>query len=123
MASVVRSKPTLAQCGIWRAHRRRSVFRAFLLERNESAELYDEGGRAELAQQEREEIAIIPLACRLQMSEDEVKAAIAEAFKDTAAAAMKDMGRIMPRSAPTPPPPSPRRQRAHLQQPSPFFAP
>ena len=48
-------------------------------QRQESVELYDKGGRAELAAQEREEIAIISAYLPKQMSDDDVKAAIAAA--------------------------------------------
>ncbi len=71
------------------------VLQKMIKQRNESAELYEKGGRAELAQQEREEIAIISAYLPKQMSEDEVKAAIAEAVKDTGAAGMKDMGKVI----------------------------
>jgi uncharacterized protein YqeY len=64
-------------------------------QRHGSVELYDKGGRAELAQQERDEIAIIQAYLPKQMSEDEIKAAIADAVKDTGAAGMKDMGKVI----------------------------
>ena len=64
-------------------------------QRQELVELYEKGGRAELAQQEREEIAIISAYLPKQMSEDEVKAAIADAIKETGAAGMKDMGKVI----------------------------
>ncbi len=64
-------------------------------QRHESVELYDKGGRADLAGAEREEIAIITSFLPKQMSDDEVRAAIAEAVKETGAASMKDMGRVM----------------------------
>jgi uncharacterized protein YqeY len=64
-------------------------------QRHESIELYEKGGRPELAQQERDEIAIIAAYLPKQMSEDEVKAAIAQAIKETAAAGMKDMGKVI----------------------------
>lgn len=64
-------------------------------QRQESIELYDKGGRPELASQEREEIAVITSFLPKQMSEDEVKAAIDEAVEETGAASMKDMGRVM----------------------------
>ena len=59
-------------------------------QRQESAELYDKGGRPELAQQERAEIAVIRSFLPEQMSEDETRAAIAEAIKETGAATAKD---------------------------------
>jgi uncharacterized protein len=71
------------------------VLQKMIKQRNESAELYDKGGRAELAQQEREEIAIISGYLPKQMSDDEVKTAIADAVKDTGAAGMKDMGKVI----------------------------
>ena len=64
-------------------------------QRQESAELYDKGGRPELATQERDEIAVITAFLPKQMSEDEVKAAVAAAVKDIGASSMKDMGRVM----------------------------
>jgi uncharacterized protein YqeY len=63
--------------------------------RQESMEIYDKNGRPELAQQEREEIAIIQEFLPRQMSEDEVKAAIAEAIAATGAASIKDMGKVV----------------------------
>jgi uncharacterized protein YqeY len=71
------------------------VLQKMIKQRNESAELYDKGNRPELAQQEREEIAIISAYLPRQMSEDEVKAAVAEAIKDTGAAGVKDMGKVI----------------------------
>jgi uncharacterized protein YqeY len=71
------------------------LLQKMIKQRHESVELYDKGGRAELAQQEREEIAIISAYLPKQMSEDEVKAAISDAIKDTGAAGMKDMGKVI----------------------------
>src|SRR5262249_4566870 len=71
------------------------LLQKLIQQRHESVELYDKGGRAELAQQEREEIAIIQAYLPKQMSEDEVKAAISDAIKDTGAAGMKDMGKVI----------------------------
>jgi len=64
-------------------------------QRQESIELYDKGGRADLADQEREEVAIISAYLPQQMSEDEAKAAIAAVIGETGAQGMKDMGKVM----------------------------
>jgi uncharacterized protein len=64
-------------------------------QRQEAIELYDKGGRAELAAQEREEIAIISAYLPKQMSEDAVKAAISAAIAETGAAGIKDMGKVI----------------------------
>jgi uncharacterized protein YqeY len=71
------------------------VLQKMIKQRHESIELYDKGGRPELARQEREEVAIIAAYLPQQMSEDDVKAAIAEAIRDTGAAGMKDMGKVI----------------------------
>jgi uncharacterized protein YqeY len=71
------------------------VFQKMIKQRQESVELYEKGGRAELAAQEREEIAIIQAYLPKQMSDDEMKAAISAAIAETGAAGMKDMGKVI----------------------------
>src|SRR3954447_16576397 len=71
------------------------VLQKMIKQRQEAVELYDKGGRAELAAQEREEIAVIQAYLPKQMSEDEVNAAIAAAIAETGAGGMKDMGKVI----------------------------
>src|SRR5882762_8348018 len=71
------------------------VLQKMIKQRQESVELYDKGGRAELADQERAEIAVISAYLPQQMSDDEMKAAIAAAVTETGAAGMKDMGKVI----------------------------
>ena len=71
------------------------VLQKMIKQRQESVELYDKGGRAELAAQEREEIAIISGYLPKQMSEDDVKAAIAATIADSGASGIKDMGKVI----------------------------
>lgn len=63
--------------------------------REDSARLYDEGGRPELAAKEREEIAVIREFMPRQMDEAEASAAIAALVAELGAAGPKDMGRVM----------------------------
>jgi uncharacterized protein len=72
-----------------------SVLQKMIKQRQESVELYDKGGRAELAAQEREEIAVISAYLPKQMSEDEVKAAISTVVAETGASGIKDMGKVI----------------------------
>lgn len=72
-----------------------AIFQKMIKQRQESAELYDKGGRPELARQEREEIEIIQGYLPKQMSEAEVKAAIEAAIGETGAAGVKDMGKVI----------------------------
>ncbi len=64
-------------------------------QRQESLEIYEKAGREELAAQERDEIAIIQGYMPKQLSEEEVKAAIAQVIKDVGALSVKDMGKVM----------------------------
>jgi uncharacterized protein YqeY len=71
------------------------VLQKMIKQRTESADLYDKGSRPDLAQQERDEIAIISAYLPKQMSEDEVNAAIAAEIAATGAAGVKDMGKVI----------------------------
>ena len=72
-----------------------SLLQKMIKQRQESVELYEKGGRAELAAQEREEIAIIASYLPQQMSEAEMRAAIDAVIAETGAAGMKDMGKVI----------------------------
>lgn len=64
-------------------------------QRQESVRAYEEGGRLELAENEREEIAVIEEFLPRQLSEDEVTKAISKAISDTGADSIRDMGKVM----------------------------
>lgn len=64
-------------------------------QRQESARLYTEGNRPELAAQENAEIAIISAYLPKQMDEADAKAAIAAVIAEIGAAGAKDMGKVM----------------------------
>jgi len=72
-----------------------ALLQKMIKQRQESVELYKQGGRADLVRQEEEEIAIISAYLPKQMSEPEMKAAIEAAVKETGAAGMKDMGKVI----------------------------
>ena len=64
-------------------------------QRKESISMYEQGGRQDLIDKEKSEIAIIKEFLPQQMSEDEIKAACVAAIKDSEAASLKDMGKVM----------------------------
>lgn len=72
-----------------------ALLQKMIKQRQESVALYEKGGRAELAAQERAEIAVIEAYLPKQMSEDEVKVAIGAAIAETNAAGIKDMGKVI----------------------------
>jgi len=63
--------------------------------RQESMDIYDKNARPELAQQEREEIAIISEFLPKQMSEADLRAAVRAAIAEAGAASLKDMGKVV----------------------------
>lgn len=64
-------------------------------QRQESARVYDEGGRAELAGKERAEIVVIEEFLPRALSQAEVEAAIAAAIAEAGATSIRDMGKVM----------------------------
>ncbi len=64
-------------------------------QRRESIEMYEKGGRPELAKAEQEEIDIIQGFMPRQMDEAEQSAAIKAAIAQTGASSVKDMGKVM----------------------------
>jgi uncharacterized protein YqeY len=64
-------------------------------QREESEKIYADAGRAGLARQEAEEIAIIREYLPKQLSEKDMQAAIAGAIANTGATSVKDMGKVM----------------------------
>lgn len=72
-----------------------SILAKMVKQRQDSATIYEEAGRLELAEQERSEITVIEEFLPKQLSEDEVKAAVQSAIKDTGAESIRDMGKVM----------------------------
>jgi len=64
-------------------------------QRMESVRAYEEGGRLDLAESERAEIAVIEEFLPRQLNEAEIEAAIAAAIENTGATSIRDMGKVM----------------------------
>jgi hypothetical protein len=71
------------------------LFAKMVKQRQESEAVYEQGGRPELAQAEREEIDIIQSFMPKQLSDDETREAVAAVIKEVGAASVKDMGKVM----------------------------
>ena len=72
-----------------------SVLQKMAKQRRESIEMYEQGGRQELAEKEQGELAVIEEFLPQMMSEEETRAAIEEIKASVGATSMKDMGRVM----------------------------
>jgi uncharacterized protein YqeY len=71
------------------------LFQKMIKQRQESVELYEKGGRPELAANERGEIEVIQGFLPKQMSDAEMQAAIEAAVAESGAASVKDMGKVI----------------------------
>ena len=72
-----------------------SLLAKMVKQREESAKIYDENGRPELAERERNEVDVIKKYMPQPLSEDELKTAVQSAVEDLDATCLKDMGRVM----------------------------
>ena len=64
-------------------------------QRRESITMFEAGGRQELADIEKAELAVIEEFMPQQLGEDDTKAAIAAIIAETGAASIKDMGKVV----------------------------
>lgn len=72
-----------------------SVLQKMAKQRRESIEMYEKGGRDELAANEQAELGVIEEFLPQMMSEEDTKAAIETIKAETGASSMKDMGAVM----------------------------
>ena len=72
-----------------------SMMQGMIKQRHESIVLYDKGNRADLADKEKAEIAVIERFLPQQMDEAAVQAAVSDAIKAAGATSIKDMGGVM----------------------------
>ena len=63
--------------------------------RRESIEMFEKGGRQELADKEKTELEILQTYLPKQLSEDEVRTLVDEAIAQTGATTISDMGKVM----------------------------
>jgi hypothetical protein len=71
------------------------VLQKMVKQRRESISLYEQGGRQELAEVEKAELAVIESFLPAQMSDAETTAAIEAIKAELGASSVKDMGRVM----------------------------
>jgi uncharacterized protein YqeY len=72
-----------------------SVIEKMIKQRREAIAQFEAGGRADLAAKELAEVALLQTYMPEPLSQAEVEALVAEAITVTAAATVKDMGKVM----------------------------
>lgn len=71
------------------------VLQKMVKQRRESIQMYQQGGRQELADAEAAEVAVIESFLPAQMDDAQLAAAIDAIVAETGSASVKDMGRVM----------------------------
>ena len=72
-----------------------TVFNKMLKQRRESLDIYKKASRDDLAEKESKEINIIQEFLPKQLDDNDAKKACESAIKETGAASIKDMGKVM----------------------------
>lgn len=72
-----------------------AILHKMVKQRKESAEIYNEQGRADLAETEIEQMQVIQEFLPKQLSHEEIEDEVMRIITDTGASTMKDMGRVM----------------------------
>lgn len=71
------------------------VLQKLAKQRKETASVYREAGRTDLAEKEQKEYEVISEYLPKMMSEDEIKTLVEKTVADFGASSMKDMGKVM----------------------------
>ncbi len=72
-----------------------SLLSKMVKQREESAKIYDENSRPELADQERAEIEVVRRFMPKELSDEQLKEAVSKAVEEADATCLKDMGKVM----------------------------
>lgn len=72
-----------------------ALLQKMIKSRQESLDIYEKAGRADLADKEKGEIAVISAYLPQQLSEAEVAEAVKAAIAEAGAASIKDMGKVV----------------------------
>lgn len=94
-AEIIKAKTEPGSGGEVTAEGELKLLQKLVKQRRDSLEIFVQQNREDLAQKEREEMAIIEKFLPKQLSEDEIKAALVEIIAQTGANSPADMGKVM----------------------------
>jgi len=72
-----------------------SIIASQIKKRKEAAALFEQGGRADLAEKEKQELAVLEAYMPAQVGEEEIRRRVQEVITEVAAKGPQDMGRVM----------------------------
>lgn len=74
------------------------ILNSLAKKRKEAIELYEKGGRTDLAEKERKELEVIQSFLPAQMSEEEIRGFLAKIIQEINAQSPSDLGKVMGRA-------------------------
>lgn len=94
-AEIIKAKTEPGAGGVVTADGELKLLQKLVKQRKDSLEIYVQQNRADLATKESEEIAVIEKFLPQQLSEEALKAAVAEIIVSVGASSPADMGKVM----------------------------
>jgi uncharacterized protein len=94
-AEIIKAKTEPGAGGVIDEATEQKFLQKMMKQRRDSLEIFEKQGRSDLAMKEKEEMEVIEKFLPKQLSESEIKAAVAKIITDTGAANPADMGRVM----------------------------
>jgi len=73
-----------------------AVIKSQVKQRKESSEIFEKANRSELAEKEKNEMAILGSYLPQMMSDDEIRSLVSSIIEDTGADSISDIGKVMP---------------------------
>lgn len=94
-AEIIKAKTEPGAAGEIDEATEQKFLQKMMKQRRDSLEIFEKQGRADLAQKEKEEMAIIERFLPKQLSADEIKDELKKIITQTGAASAADMGKVM----------------------------
>lgn len=94
-AEIIKAKTEPGAAGEISEEKETSLLQKMMKQRRDSLEIYQQQSRADLAQKEQEEMAVIEKFLPKQLSADELQAELQKIIADTGASSPADMGKVM----------------------------
>jgi len=94
-AEIIKAKTDPGAGGVITEATEQKFLQKMMKQRRDSLEIFEKQGRADLAVKEKEEMEVIERFLPKQLSETEIRDAVAKIITDTGAASPADMGKVM----------------------------
>ena len=94
-AEIIKAKTDPGAGGVIDEATEQKFLQKMMKQRKDSLEIFEKQGRADLAIKEKEEMEVIERFLPKQLSETEIRAAVAKIITETGAASPADMGKVM----------------------------